>query len=172
MPRYFHHNWWKERGTKINSSNIFEGCYWGKKLGNSQTQLTLDNMNIQIIELFIIKLSHKLPSQQKYLVSKTYKKSHLITRTIIALNKFVFHPNNCLVLLRIWVIDSHLQLLPFLFISWLRYLTRELAIYKNLIYFSWIASWMLRLLTQNNQLNFCTVEQKNLYFCNLKVTFK
>ena len=29
---YFHHNWWKERGTTINSSNIFEGCYWGKYL--------------------------------------------------------------------------------------------------------------------------------------------
>ena len=29
---YFHHNWWKEWGTKINSSNIFEGCYWGKNL--------------------------------------------------------------------------------------------------------------------------------------------
>ena len=24
---YFHHNWWRERGTKINSSTIFEGCY-------------------------------------------------------------------------------------------------------------------------------------------------
>ena len=32
---YFHHNWWKERGTNINSTNIFEGCYWGKKCGNS-----------------------------------------------------------------------------------------------------------------------------------------
>ena len=35
---YFHHNWWKKRGTKINSSNIFEGSYWGK--------LTFKNLNI------------------------------------------------------------------------------------------------------------------------------
>ena len=28
---YFHHNWWKERGTKINSSNIFKGCLGEKK---------------------------------------------------------------------------------------------------------------------------------------------
>ena len=31
----FHHNWWNKRGTKINFSNVFEGCYWGKKFGNS-----------------------------------------------------------------------------------------------------------------------------------------
>ena len=41
-----------------------------------------------------------------YLLSKTYKKSHLITQTIIALNKFVFHPNNCHDPLQIWVIES------------------------------------------------------------------
>ena len=34
-----------------------------------------------------------------YLQSKTYKKSHSTTRTIIALNKFVFYLNNCFVLL-------------------------------------------------------------------------
>ena len=32
---YFHHNWWKERGITNNSSNIFEGCYWGKICENS-----------------------------------------------------------------------------------------------------------------------------------------
>ena len=34
FPRclYFHHNWWKERVTEISSSNIFEGCYWGKNV--------------------------------------------------------------------------------------------------------------------------------------------
>ena len=48
-------------------------------------------VNIQTIELLKIKLSHKLPSKQNYLLSKTCKKSHLITRTLIALNKFVFH---------------------------------------------------------------------------------
>ena len=41
-----------------------------------------------------------------YPLSKTYKKSHLITQTIIALNKFVFHPNNCHDSLQIWVIES------------------------------------------------------------------
>ena len=36
-------------------------------------------------------------------------KNHIsITQTIIVLNKFVFHPNNCLVPLQIWVIKSQL----------------------------------------------------------------
>ena len=35
-----------------------------------------------------------------YLQSKTCKKSHSITRTLIALNKFVFHPENCLTLFK------------------------------------------------------------------------
>ena len=70
---YFHHNWWKERGTKIKSWNIFEGCYWGKKCGNSCKQSPLlDNLNIQKIELLKIKLYHKLPSKQNYLLSKTF----------------------------------------------------------------------------------------------------
>ena len=51
-------------------------------------------MNIQKIEFFKIKLSHELPSKLNYLLSKTYKKSHSTTRTIIAFKKFVFHPNN------------------------------------------------------------------------------
>ena len=55
-----------------------------------------------------IKLSHKLPSNQNYLPSKTYAESYSITRTLIVLNKFVFHPNNYLVPLRIWVIESKL----------------------------------------------------------------
>ena len=61
---YFHHNWWKERGTQMNSSNIYEGCYSGKEFRNSQTQLTLDNLNIQNIELLEIKLPQKIPSEQ------------------------------------------------------------------------------------------------------------
>ena len=65
----------------------------------------LDNLNIQNIELIKIKLSQKLPLKQNYLLSKTCKKSHSITRTLMALNKFVF---NCLVSLRIWVIESQL----------------------------------------------------------------
>ena len=67
-----------------------------RKLRNSQTQLTLDNLNIPNIELLKIKLSHKPPLKQNYLLNKTCKKSHLITRTLIALKKFVFHPSNCL----------------------------------------------------------------------------
>ena len=51
---------------------------------------------------------YKLPSKQNYLLSKTYKKSHSITQTIIALNKFLFHPNKFLVPLQIWVIESQL----------------------------------------------------------------
>ena len=51
---------------------------------------------------------HKLPSKQNYLLSKTYKKSHSITQAVITLNKFVFHPNNYLVPLQIWVIKSQL----------------------------------------------------------------
>ena len=69
---YFHHNWWKERGTTINSSNIFEGCYWGKKCWNSKTQSTINNLNIQTTGLLKIKLSHKLPSKQNYHLSKTF----------------------------------------------------------------------------------------------------
>ena len=61
-------------------------------------QLTLDNVNIQNIELLKIKLSHKLPSKQNYLLSKACKKSHSIIQTLVALNKFLFH---CLVSLRI-----------------------------------------------------------------------
>ena len=48
----------------MNSSNIYEGCYSGKEFRNSQTQLTLDNLNIQNIELLEIKLPQKIPSEQ------------------------------------------------------------------------------------------------------------
>ena len=36
-----------------------------------------------------------------YLLNKTYKKSHSITWTLSALNKFMFHPNNCFALFQI-----------------------------------------------------------------------
>ena len=65
-------------------------------MGKFINTLTLDNLNIQKIELLKIKLSRKLSSNQNYLLSKTCKKSHSITQTLTALNKFVFHPNNCL----------------------------------------------------------------------------
>ena len=86
---YFYHNWWKERGTKINSSNIFEECYLGKK----HSWLLI----IWIFKKMNSLKSYKLPSNQNYLLSKTCKKSHSITQTLIDLNTFVFHPNNCLV---------------------------------------------------------------------------
>ena len=107
-------------GTKMNSSNIFERYYWAKKieiLKHSWQFNTVDNLNIQKIELLKIKLSHELPSKLNYILSKTYKKSHSTIQTIIALNKFVFHPYNCLFPLWIWVTESQLQQLPFLFIS-------------------------------------------------------
>ena len=67
---YFYHNWWKEGGTKINSSNKLNSKInsWRilprKKCGTSKTQLTLDNLNIQKIEPLKTKLSHKLPSEK------------------------------------------------------------------------------------------------------------
>ena len=55
---------------------------------STETQLTLDNLN----------LSRKLPSKQKCLLSKTLKKTHSITRTLIGFIKFVFYPYNCLII--------------------------------------------------------------------------
>ena len=49
-------------------------------------ELTLDNVNIQNIELLKIKLSHKLPSKQNYLLSKTFT---FYNSNSPALNKFV-----------------------------------------------------------------------------------
>ena len=43
-----------------------------KKCGNSYKQLSLEKLLIQKIELLKIKLSHKLPSKQNYLLSKTF----------------------------------------------------------------------------------------------------
>ena len=63
----------KKRGTTINSLYIFEGCYWGKKMWKFiNTVNSVNNLNIQKIELLKIKLSHKLPSKQNYLLSKTF----------------------------------------------------------------------------------------------------
>ena len=55
----------------------------------------LSSIQTLVKDILEIKLSHWS------LLSQTYKKSHSITWTLIALNKFVFYPNNCLVLLRI-----------------------------------------------------------------------
>ena len=94
---------------------IFLKDVWEKKNSKFITQLTLNNLNIQKIELLKIKLiSQTIPSKQNYLVSKTNKKSDLITRTLIALNKFVFHPNNYLAPLRIWFIDRESTVAAFI----------------------------------------------------------
>ena len=50
-----------------------------------------NNLNIQRIELLKTKLSHVLSLKQNYLLHKTSKKSHSITQTRVALNKFVFN---------------------------------------------------------------------------------
>ena len=59
-----------------------------------------------ILPIFLKKKPHKLPSKQNCLMRKTHIRSHSITRTIIVSKTFVFHPNNCLVLLQILVIES------------------------------------------------------------------
>ena len=95
---YFHHNWWKERGTKTNSSNILKDVTEEKNVEiYKHSSLSI----IWILKLFEIKLSHKLPSKQNYLLEKNFK--------------ILF---DCLVSLRIWVIQSQLKLLPFFF-HWL-----------------------------------------------------
>ena len=86
----------KKRGTTINSLYIFEGCYWGKKMRKFiNTVNSVNNLNIQKIELLKIKLSHKLPSKQNYLLSKTFtvdnSNSHCIEQIrFIALSFFGF----------------------------------------------------------------------------------
>ena len=76
-------------------------------------------------DILEIKLSHWS------LLSKTYKKSHSITRTPIASNKFVFYPNNCLVPLRILSYRESTVAVP------ISSLVR--CMYKILFSFSWLA---------------------------------
>ena len=80
---YFHHNWWKERGTTSNTSNIFEGCYWRKYVEiHKHNQLPI---------IWIFKKLNTFLKIKNYLQSKTTfwtKLSHSITRTPIALSKF------------------------------------------------------------------------------------
>ena len=97
------------------------------------------------------------------LLSKTYQKSLLVTRTLIFLNKFMFYLNNRLVPLRILSYREPTVAAPIS--SW--------AIYK-FFFFSWLAIqirfWNLltvltvRPLTQNNQWSLFTVEQKATTF--------
>ena len=83
----------KKRGTTINSLYIFEGCYWGKKMRKFiNTVNSVNNLNIQKIELLKIKLSHKLPSKEKYLLSKTFtfdnSNSHFLEQTHFIVFRF------------------------------------------------------------------------------------
>ena len=100
---YFHHNWWKERGTKINFSNIFEGCYSGKTLEIHK--------HSWLLIIWIFKKLSSLKSnylKANYLLSKIYKKLTFDNLNYHCLKQIVFHPNNCLVHLWIWVIESQL----------------------------------------------------------------
>ena len=68
------------------------------------------------------------------LLSKTYEKSHLITWTLIALNKFVFCLNNFLVLLRILSYWESTVAAP---------ISSLASMYKILFSFSWLAIQIL-----------------------------
>ena len=57
----------------------------------------LNSIQTLVKDIQEIKLSHCS------LLSKTYKKTHSITRILITLNKFVFYPKNCLVPL--WILS-------------------------------------------------------------------
>ena len=63
----------------------------------------LNSLQTLAKDILEIRLSHKLPSKEIYLLNKTYKKLHSITWTLVAWNKSVFHPNNCLVPL--WILS-------------------------------------------------------------------
>ena len=60
--------------------------------------MTLDNVNIQKIDSIkiLVKDIREIILSHWSLLSK---KPHWITWTLIVLNKFLFYPNNCLVLL-------------------------------------------------------------------------
>ena len=156
------------RGTKINSSTIFEGCY-----------LNLRGKKFEIHKhswLLIICIFNKLNSIQTLvkdipeiilshwsLLSKTYKKSHLITGPLIALNKFVFYPNNYLVPLRNLSYQESTVAAPIPSIASYIY-TKFSFLSAGLQYrfyfkiYSQCRLW--RLPIQKNQWNFCTVQQK------------
>ena len=59
--------------------------------------LTLDNLNTQKIELHTSPCWRHSRNHISHLLSKTYKKSHPKTPTLIVLSKFVCYPNNRLV---------------------------------------------------------------------------
>ena len=74
-------------------ASIFTTIYEKKEEQKSTLQIFLKDVTEEK-NLKTHKQLTMLPSKQNYRLSKTYKKSHSITRAIIALNKFTFHPNN------------------------------------------------------------------------------
>ena len=82
----------------------------------------LNSIQILLEDIPEFKLSHW------YLLSKTYKKSHSKTRTLIVLNKFVCYPKSRLFILQIL---SYWESTVIASISSL--------IYKMLFYFSWLS---------------------------------
>ena len=108
------------------------------------------------------------------LLSKTCKKSHLITQTPITLNAFLFYPNNCLVTLRILsyrestVAASISSFARNIYIKFY-FLSPDLQ-YSSFLKSSQVS--LPRLPTLNNQWNFCRVVQKATILCALEVIFK
>ena len=84
---YFH-KWWRERGTKINSSTIFEGCYLNLREKNWTFINTVDSRQFEYWKNW---------TPYKPLL-KIFQKSNYLTGP---LNKLVFYPNNCIVPLQI-----------------------------------------------------------------------
>ena len=112
----------------------------GKKCGNSYKQLSLEKLLIKKIELLKTKLSHKLPSKQNYLLSKTFtfdnSNSHCLEQIhFITLSFLGFG------LLRVNCSCSHFFILASQLGSYL-----YLATYKISFSFSWIAIlyWIAR----------------------------
>ena len=114
-----------------------------------------------------IKLSHW------YLLSKTYKKSHLKTWTLIVLKTYVCYSNNCLVPLRILSYQE----------STVVTLISSLMIYKILFSFFWLSTiqilfWNLLTVstvkTSHKAISeiFVQLRKKPPYFCPLEVIFK
>ena len=88
-----------------------------------------------------IKLSHW------YLLSKTYKKSHSKTRTLIVLNKFVCYPNNCVVRLQILNYQESTVVASI-----------SSLIYNVLFSFSWLSIIQILFIIIQNLFTFSTVK--------------
>ena len=107
---YLHHNWWKKRGAKINSSTIFEGCYLNLR---KKTLKFIDTVDSQQFEYSKNWTTYKplLKTFQKGIKLSHWslkKKSHSITRTLIALKNLCFILIITLSIFGFWVIKSQL----------------------------------------------------------------